>query len=314
MGGGGQSAARGDTAHLRRGDGAPEAAAVGMNFDDLVARERIEIELDDGDRRLPDRDVGVLARVVRESRVLVALTLCSNRIALGDGALADALARNRTLRTLNLYNNRIGVGGCRGLAAALKANGTLRQLHLGWNNIGDKAVRMLADSLAVNRGLRKVWLNGNNFSDKGANKLAAALARNKYGPKELILEENHISSDAKKTIKSIHASMVQRWDERHEARRRKREIIASKDRVIAKKDEALASKDEEIASLKKVLKQLKRRLDDQSTPNSSKDNGISTSEAPGLDNEKVYRASKRHRMGTDSDVTPFHHNGKITAP
>lgn len=149
------------------------------------------INIDLSKSNINDDDAVLIARELKQSTTLKAVTLSDNGIGdKGAEALADALAVS-SLEHLLLQRNKIGKDGALALAKALEKTGTLQILCLAGNSIASGATA-LADSLKTNKTLYHLDLANNNVGDEGAMAFAKAIKVNST-LFQLILNNNNIT-------------------------------------------------------------------------------------------------------------------------
>ena len=125
--------------------------------------------------------IGVLSRLLTETRALVTLQLVENEWCQAAAAasledLCKALSNNKTLQLLNLRGNRIGDEGVKHLADTIRVNTSLLVLRLGGNEVSAKSGPSLCKALCENKDLKTLDLSCNSIGNVGARHLKEALA------------------------------------------------------------------------------------------------------------------------------------------
>ena len=124
--------------------------------------------------------IGVLSRLLTETRALVSLQLMENKWcqAAATASLEDlckALSNNKTLQLLNLRGNCIGDEGFKHLADTIRENTSLLVLQLGGNEASAKSGPFLCKALCENKALQTLDLSCNSIGNVGARHLKEAI-------------------------------------------------------------------------------------------------------------------------------------------
>ncbi|KAF9279704.1 hypothetical protein BGZ88_012603 [Linnemannia elongata] len=165
---------------------------------------KLSFELVVGVRRFSEKEVRVLAEILKNSSTLITIYLWDNSIGeKGAHALDEALKTTSTLTALDYMDISIKRNGAQALteafktnstadhfgleiplkkgaqalAEALKTNSTLTALDIS-TMIGDKGVQALAEALKTNSTLTTLSCGANSIGEKGAMAMAETLKTN----------------------------------------------------------------------------------------------------------------------------------------
>ena len=139
--------------------------------------------------------IGVLARLLTETRALVRLQLMENKWCQAAATanledLCKALNNNKTLQLLNLRGNCIGDEGLKYLADTIRVNTSLTVLQLGGNDASAKSGPALCKALCENKDLQTLDLSCNSIGNVGARHLKEAITIGQLHT--IVLDHNQI--------------------------------------------------------------------------------------------------------------------------
>ncbi|OAQ29440.1 RNI-like protein [Linnemannia elongata AG-77] len=140
---------------------------------------KLSFELVIGVRRFSEKEVRVLAEILKNSSTLITIYLWDNSFGeKGAHALDEALKTTSALTALDYMNISIKRNGAQALTEAFKTNSTLTILDLNFLSVGDEGAQDLAEALKTNSTLTTLNLSCSSVGEKGAQALAEALKTN----------------------------------------------------------------------------------------------------------------------------------------